>query len=193
MPFLTPEQAAAVLSSTVRAATLVEMQFASATTRIWNGAGAVTVAGVGWDGIGAMGSIDGLQQSREPTSSKVTLRLSGATPEMLATAKGTVDDVRGRHCYIWDQLFNDEWQPIGARIPLFWGVMQRINIVRDEATEFSGGSRVCELEVENPFAARARPSAGRFTDADQQSRHPGDRFFRFIPSQRSQVVVWPDY
>lgn len=193
MPFLTTSQIAALSGSTVRIATLVEMQFVSKTMRLWNGAGLATVAGFEWEGVGAMGSIDGLAQTREPVSSKVTLRLSGVSAEVLAIARNTTADVQGRPAYIWLQLFDGEWQPVGARIPVFWGVLQRINIMRSEASGHSGGERVCELEVENPFAGRARPSAGRFTDADQQARHPGDRFFRFVPKQRSQVITWPDY
>lgn len=193
MPFLDAVQSAALVGSTVRMAMLVELQFRSKTKRLWNGAGLVTVADGEWEGVGGFGSIDGLAQVREPVSSKVTLKLSGVSAEVLAIAKASTSDVQGRPAYVWLQLFDAEWQPLGARIPVFWGDMQRINILRSEAGDVSGGSRVCEVEVENAFAGRARPSAGRFTDADQQARFPGDRFFRFVPAQRSQVIKWPNY
>jgi hypothetical protein len=193
MPFLSSDEITALKASTVRLAMLVELQFASETMRLWNGAGTATIDGADWRGVGGFGSIDGLEQVREPVSSKVTMRLSGVSPEVLALAARSNDDVRGRPAYVWTHLMDGDWQPVGARIPLFWGTMQRINIERSEASEFSGGDRVCALEVENPFAARARPSAGRFTDADQKARFPGDKFCRFVPLQRSQVIVWPDY
>lgn len=193
MTFISSEAAAAMVGATVRVATLVELQFASQTMHLWNGAGTIDVSGETWQGAGAMGSIDGLQQSRDPVSSKVTLRLSGVSAEVLAVAKANTTDVEGRPAYIWQQLFDAEWQPIGARIPVFWGTMQRISIARTEANEFDGGSRLCELEIENPFAARARPTLSRWTDADQQARHPGDRFCRFVPLQRTQTITWPDY
>lgn len=191
MPFLSAEQAAALVGATVRVAMLTELQFASRTMRVWNGAGIITIAGYDWEGLGDMGSIDGLTQTREPTSSKVTMRLSGVNSEILTLAARSTEDVQGRPAYVWLQLFDGEWQPIGARLPIFAGRMQRITIQRSEASDLSGGERICALEVENVFAARSRPSAGRWTDADQQSRQPGDRFFQFVPAQREQKIIWP--
>lgn len=193
MSFLSSEAAAALVGSTVRMATLVELQFASATSRLWNGSGRISVASHTWEGIGGLGSIDGLEQGRQAASSKVTMRLSGVSAEVLASALASTTEIQGRLAYVWLQLFDDDWQVIGSRIPIFWGVMQRLGISREAASDLSGGSRICELEVENGFYGRARPAAGRYTDTDQQSRHAGDRFCRFVPLQRSQTIVWPDY
>lgn len=192
MPFITAEQAVRIYSSTVRLCLLVELQFASRTMFLWNGAGRVTLYSSTWEGVGSMGAIDGLMQTREPVSTKVTMSLSGVSQEVLALAKASVSDVQGRAAYVWLQLMDSAWQPVGARLPVFWGIMQRINIKRAEARE-DGVDRICELEVENPFYGRSRPSAGRYNDADQQSKYPGDRFFRFIPVQKSQTITWPDY
>jgi len=193
MAFLTLAQIAALKASSVRAATLVEMQFVSRTMRVWNGAGLATFAGEEWNGVGLAGSIEGLQQTRQPTSSKIKLQLSGVSPEVIASAKSSTADVAGRPCYVWQQLLDDDWQSLGARIPLFWGTMQRLSIARSEAKGLDGGSRVCELEVENAFAGRSRPYGSRWTDSDQQARHPGDKFCRFVSQQRSQVILWPNY
>lgn len=193
MPFITAETAAALAGSVVRMATLVEMQFASRTMRVWNGAGRVRIAGETWDGLGALGSIDGLKQTRSAVSDRVTLKLSGISQEILASARANVADVEGRPCFIWGQLFDAGWQPVGGRLPLFWGSMQRIWIERTESRDTSGGTRIASLEVENAFAARSRPANGRWTDADQQARYPGDTFFRYVPVQQQKTVVWPVY
>jgi hypothetical protein len=193
MPFVTPDQAAALQQSVVRAATMAELQFGTGTMRLWNGAGITTIAGVDWQGIGGLGSIDNLHQTRAPVSNKVTLRLSGVDATVIALAVGDIANVRGHPAFIWQQLFDANWQPVGAMLPMYWGIMQRINIVRTEGKDLVGAERDCEVEVENPFASRARPSSGRFTDADQQAKYPGDNFFRFAPLQRNQVIVWPDY
>lgn len=195
MAFLTAPQAAALAQSTVRLAMLIEMQFASETKRVFNGFGILDAAGATWEGIGGLGSIDGLQQTREPTSEKVTLQLEGVTPGMVALAAHTTADVEGRPCYISNQLFDADWQAIGAPIPLYWGTMQRLIVKRTRASAdgSSGGTRILKLEIENPFAGRARASGRRYTDADQKARHPGDQFCRFVPLQRSQTITWPDY
>jgi hypothetical protein len=193
MPWIDASTAALLAKSTVRQAILVELQFASRTTYIWNGAGRVRAAGQMWSGVGEMGGIQGLQQTREPTSDKVTLSLSGVSPEILSSAKNNTADVQGRPCIIRMQLFGETWQPVGAALPLFWGTMQRIKITRSEAKDLAGGTRVCSLEVENPFADRSRAAHRRYTDADQQAQHPGDRFCRWVSIQRNQSIVWPDF
>lgn len=193
MAFVPPEIAAALVGTTVRMATLVELQFSSATTRVWNGAGRIAVAGHTWDGLGAIGAIDGLGQARQAESSQVTMRLSGVGGDVLAKALDERTEVQGRLAYVWLQLFDADWQTLGSRLPIFWGIMMRLLIEREAAGDFSGGGRSCALEVENPFYGRARPSAGRWTDTDQNARHPGDKFCRFVPLQRSQTIVWPDY
>jgi len=193
MAFLTPEQAAAIRGTTIRAATLVEMQFLSRTMRVWNGAGIGDFSGEEWSGLGTAGSIEGLQQSRQPTSHKIKLKLSGVSPEVLASAKNSTTDVENRPIYIWQQFLDEDWQPLGPRIPVFFGTMQRLGIARGEAKGTDGGQRICELECENAFASRGRPFASRFTDSDQQARHPGDKFARFTSYQRTQVILWPNY
>lgn len=191
MPFVTPEQAAAAAESTVRIALLVELQFRSATMRLWDGAGKKTVAGVEWQGVGGFGSVEGLQQLRTTESQKITLKLSGVTADMIALAKASRADVEGRPCYIWTQLFDADWQPVGPRIATYRGLMQRIKLERQGARDLDGGMRACALEVENPFAARARPPNGRYTDADQQSRYPGDTFCSYVPLQQGMTLRWP--
>jgi hypothetical protein len=192
MPFIDATTAARLQESGVRAALLIELQFQSGTARLFNGHGRVAVDGQTWDGYGEFGSLTGLGQSRGTESSKVTLAMSGVSLDVIQKAKNGVDDVQGRRAFIWKRLFDADWQPVGSRIAIYWGIMQRINI-RSEAPqdEAMGRTRVAELEIENPFAARSRPAARRFTDADQQSRWPGDKFFRFVPLQDGQTVKWP--
>lgn len=193
MPFLTTEQAEAVAQSTVRIATLVELQLVSGTLRLWNGFGSIRAAGDVWTGAGTIGSISGLSQTRQLVSDKVQLKLAAISTEVQALAVTDRADAEGRSCYIWFQLFDEKWQTLGARIPAFWGTMQRISLERTASTDDSGGVRAVEIEVENAFAARARVPARYYTDQDQQTQYPGDKFFRFVSAQQTDTVIWPDY
>lgn len=188
---ITSEQAALLAGSTVRLATLVEMQFVSETMRLWNGTGTLDVAGSEWRGVGAAGSIDGLPQTRRVTADKVTFSLSGIDEQVQRIAARGQADVEQRPVLVWLQLFGDDWQPAGARIPAWWGLMQRLRATR--APQSDGAVRVIAVEAENPYAGRSRPPAGRYTDADQQARHPGDRFFRYVSLQRNKTTTWPHY
>jgi hypothetical protein len=179
--------------STVRLATLMSFEFVSKTMHLWNGAGNVNVSGVEYIGIGTLGTISGLSQIREPTSKVVTVGLSGVNSDVIALAKNSVADVQGQNAYIWLQLFNDDLQTVGPKIPIFWGIMQKINIERTEERDGSAATKIAQLEIENPFYNRSSNTAGRFSDSDQQAKFPGDKFFRFVSNQKSQVVIWPNF
>lgn len=191
MAFVTQEVADAAAASTVRAVTLAELRFASRTMFLHNGVGRLDLYGQVWEGLGQWASVQGLAQVRTAESSKVTLALSGVDADILRIARNSRDDVEGRQAFLWIQLMDERWQPLGARIALLWGVMQRLVLRVTPASDGEGSTRVAELEVENAFAARSRPPSRRFTDADHQLDHPGDKFCRFVSSQREQTLVWP--
>lgn len=193
MAFVTPEQAAQLATSTVRIATLGELRFASQTLRVWNGAGTITVAGYDWSGLHTWAGFTDIPDIQGTASASVTATLSGVDPLHVALARNNVTDVRGRLALFWLQLFDAEWQPVGARIPLWWGTMQRVVINRTSASEDAGGEISVGVEIENPYAGRARSAAGRYTDSDQQHLYPGDRFCRFVSDQASTTLTWPDY
>lgn len=195
MAFMSAEQAAAAAASTVRMALLLELQFLSGTMYLWNGFGVRTFGGQAYQSVGVFGDIQNLSQTRQATSQKVTARLSGISPDVLALAMSETNEVQGQPAFIRAQLLDADWQAYGGPLLLFWGTMQRMTVVRSAAdvTGRDGGRREIELEMENAFARRSMPSNGTYTDADQRARHAGDLFCRFVTKQDSQVVTWPDY
>lgn len=190
--WISQEVADGLKGSVLNMATLCEFRFASGTMYVWNGSGSRTIAGRDYIGLGTIGGIEGLAQTRAPTSEKVVAKLACLTPEVAALAASENAEVRGRLAFISLQLFTSGWGVVGTPIPLFWGTMQRIQIVREPASEESGGSRIAELEIENCFAARSRPSNGLYTDAHQKAKHPGDNACKWVPKQKNQVITWPD-
>lgn len=193
MSFITVAQAELLNASSVRLATLAEFRFREETKYLWNGAGKIDIAGYVWEGLNGWGGIDSLPNLHGTQSDFITVKLSGVEAENIALARNSVDDVEGRHAYFWLQLFDADWQPVGARIPAWWGVMQRIIIERTETSGPEGGSRTVGLEIENPYAHRGQSAAGRYTDSDQNYRHDGDKFCRFVSDQQSKTIIWPDY
>ena len=193
MSFVDQDTADRAAASTVRIATLVELRFTSETKYLWNGAGPLDVAGAAYEGANGFGGIDGLPSLRSTTSEKVNLTFAAVSGEALALAANSKDEVRGRLAFIWLQLFNEDWQPVGARVPAFWGIMHRAVIEREAATELTGGTRTMGLEIENPYFNRARATLGRFTDQDQKQRSPTDRVFEFVSAHSTRVLIWPNY
>lgn len=188
MAWISPEQAAALVGSTVRIAMFCTFEFREWTLRTWTGAHRIDIGGVVWES-GVNGAISGLDSQVSGSSEPVSFELSGVDQGVLALAVSGSGDVAGRQVTVVARIFDDQWQPIASPLPVWHGVMSRLRIRRTEGDE---PVRTVAVEAEGVWEARSRQAAGRFNDADQNSRHPGDRFFRFVSAQ-SRPVVWPDF
>ena len=191
--FISPDQANALDQGSVRMATLGEFHFRAGTFYLWNGEGVLNAFSQEWRGLSYGGSLGDIPSMRGTDADVVRAQLSGTDASLGAIAKRSRDDVRGRPAYVWTGLFDQHWQPLGDKIPLWWGIMHRINIERVPGDEESGGSIILGLEIESVFSSRARTGASRYTDADQIFRHPGDEFCRFVAGLSRQTLTWPDY
>lgn len=203
MSFFSPEEAAALAATTVRVATLVDLLFEGDPAFIWNGFGTrqflSPVPDVGlqsYIGAGDLGSIDGLEEARAPVSQQVTFTLTaveGTPADLLGKVLDATDIVQGKLCVVSMQLFDDDWIVIGNPLPIYFGIMQPPRVTRQAATAETGAVRTMSLTTENLFFGRARPRAGRYTDREQQTRFPGDKFCEFTPQMVNRVLAWPDY
>jgi hypothetical protein len=194
--FFTVEEAAQLAATTVRIAMLVDLMFDGQPTYIWNGFGQRTFAGKTYIGCGDLGSIEGLEETRGPQSHQVTLQLSAvsdSSADLLARVLEESDTVQGRLAIISMQLFDADWAAFNDPIPIFFGLMQPPRVAREGATEEQGAKRVIQLPVENLFFKRGRVPAGRYTDREQQTRYPGDRFAEYTAQLVNKTIIWPDY
>ena len=105
----------------------------------------------------------------------------------------STDIVQGRHCIVSLQLFDGAWAAEGAPMAVYIGVMMPPRVTRQAATETSGATRTLVLPTENAFFARGRPAAGRYTDREQQTRFPGDRFCEYTAQLVNHTINWPNY
>lgn len=197
MAWIDAETAARLVGSTVRLANYVTMEFRSATIRLWTGAHATRLDGDVYIPVGVFGAISGLDAPIDGTSEPFTLELSGVHDgnpifgvDVLASVAAERTEASGRNAVIRMRLMDDDWQPVGAAVPIRRGVMQRARIVR---TDGDTPQRTIGMECEDVWSSRARQAAGRFNDADQNSRYAGDRFFRFVSNQAARPAVWPDF
>lgn len=195
--FFTPDQIAVLSATTVRCDFLVAFEFASGTKRAWNGNTELTIGGAVYQPMFGTGQIEGLGYTNEGTASdSVTLTLSGLPGDridILSAALADSGEVAQRMVTIALQLFDNNWQPVGAPINLFRGFMQRPKVSRTAMQDGEGSTQSISLVAENIFYGRARPANGRNTDRDQQSRSPGDRFFGFVAALVQKVITYPDY
>ena len=199
--FFSPEEAALLAAGTVRVATLVDLEFGGVAPEggpvyIWNGFGTRDFAGRTYLGAGDLGQIEGLEEARLPVSHQVTFTLSGvpdSPADILAKVLESTDIVQGRLAVVSLQLFDGAWAAAGAPIPIYFGVMMPPRVTREAATETTGARRVLTLPTENLFFGRGRPAAGRYTDREQQTRYPGDKFCEYTAQLVNLSINWPDY
>ncbi len=167
----------------VGGAALVHMDFRDNPQRWWTGFGDLDVGGHRWKGLGDLIGISPIDTAYDLSAQPVTFTLA-ATPEMLALALNAKDQVRDRAVRVYLQLFAVEaqdgdmqrGQPLGSPLTMFIGTMQRMPWSATGPTQ-----RTLQLEAEGLFFRRNAPPRGRWTDADQKVRYPGDRGLERLP------------
>lgn len=196
MDFFTQDEIAHLSASTVRVDFLVEMQFRSETVRLWNGHSTLDVGGQTWKPVYGMGLIEGLEYSTGEQSQATTMTLAGIpdqATDILALALAETPDVTQQFVTDYLQLFDEDWQPYGSPISIWYGFMQPPRVERTEIAGLEGPVQTVKVQAENAFFNRSRPSFGRFTDRDQGRRSPGDRFCSHTASLQSKTFTYPDY
>lgn len=167
-------------------AALVFMDFRDSPQRWWTGFGDLNVAGQLWRGLGDLISISEIETSYQVSAQQVSFEVA-ATQEMLVLALDAKNRVRDRAVTVYLQLFAMDdvevagsdilsGQPIGSPIALFNGLMMRMPWSADGPSQ-----RKITIEAEGLFFRRNSPPRGRWTDADQKARYPGDRGLERLP------------
>lgn len=194
MPFFTPDQVEQLSRSTVRVGLLVEKHFKSQTVWLWNGNSVLDAGGREWKPTYGGMQVDGLGQSAEAVSQKVTITASGVDQTVLGMVLAETEEADQQPIVVLFQLFDDDWQPVGGLIPVFFGLMQPPRVSRTQMNGTEGATQTISLTAENAFYNRARPPYGRYTSLDQNKRTAmPDKFFDFMPSLFNKQFVYPDF
>lgn len=189
-----PETIAAHLGGrTVRASFLVLFDFATEPMRIWTGAGKITSGGYEWHGLGALGSISGLEQAVNGEAPETTFVLSGINSEILTLARQEWrEEALNRLAKVYLQFHNDEddrpRELFDEPYAIWAGRMQTPRFELQGPTK-----RRITVSAESLFSLRSRPAFSQYTDTDQKLRFSGDRGFEFVPGLVNKIVTWPDF
>lgn len=178
--------AALIAQRTVRVATLVFFDFASAPLRVWSGFGALQAGGYTWSGLGELGSISDVEIPLNGSAPTVTFTLAGVAPELVGPALASRDEVFDRLVQVFFQHFDETWAPVDAPLCVYSGRMDLMRVKAPDAR-----TRVVEVTAEWEFTTRATPAFGYLSDADQKARAPGDRGAEFVASMADKTVVFP--
>lgn len=170
---------------------LCQMDFLTTPQNWWLGYGPLTADGVEYHGTGDVIKISSMSMTYGVSAGMVRFDIPSASPQMVARCDNQATEVNNRRCQVLYQLFSTEERDgehqgrlIGDPISMFVGYM------RDMRSTSSADTRNIELEAYGRMSRQAKAPYGRWTDADQQARYPGDTGMGLIPSLKDKTIVW---
>ena len=177
-------------SAVVGAAWLVALDFASGMQRFTTAPVNITDADGTWLGLGTLAGVGTVSESEEVVGEQVVLTLSIVDRAMVAAALGNVEGYRGRAATIYLQLFDEAFVPVGSKVQRWAGVMERVSIRRDPATDGPSTGSI-ELMCSRQSISRMRNDKGlRLTAEQQQKRYPGDTGLKYVRSLVEKPDLW---
>jgi hypothetical protein len=181
---LTAAATTAVTSSHVPLCVFVEMVFPSGTLRFTNAGHSIAWDGETWLGAGNLARVEPITEVASAQAAALNVQFSGIDP---AYVSAILDDhYQGNPARIWIATLSAEMEVLDDPVLVFQGRMDEPYVTIGETAEV-------QLALENRFADWDRPRLRMYTDADQKSRHPGDRFFEYIASMESTSINWGTY
>lgn len=180
-PLFSADDLAALAAPHVARAWLGEFDLPSGLLRLHSGCGRVEAGGVEWLGVsdpdvpGRLVSVATVTEPRFGSAAAVTISLGGVTADFMRSLREV--PVEGRAARIFWALFDAETQEVvlGPRL-----LFPRGRITAPARSRDGLGSRRVTLTVEGPWSSLNYPIGGRWNDADQQRRHPGDLGLQFV-------------
>lgn len=156
----------------VGAAVAVKMELANETLNLWLGNGKVrSNDGQYWEGLGRLGGISGLEFGAIAATQPIDLTLSGLDAELAAVARAQYSEMRGRRVSVYLLLFDEKMQSIDLPYLCMIATIDNASLRR------AGDTFTLDVTAEPIFNTKHMPALNLVTDADQQTRYPGDKIF----------------
>lgn len=181
----------AALASSVRGAQwLVEMVFTSGTLRYTTHSVDIVAAGHTWLGYGNLVGVDIVRESEDGGAGDVVLSLSVVNAALIAASMGNVENYRNQPVRLYLQLIGSGYQPVGAPVRRWTGVMNKVRIRRDRGKTGSSTGAI-EMVCSKAGGSRVRRGTGlRHTHAQHTARFAGDNGLEYIQTLIEKPAVW---
>jgi len=142
--------------------------------------GDLSVGGKTYKGVGELGAMSGVKETRELSAPAVRMQLSG-----IASSFGSLSDYYETEAIVRLVMRNlATGEPIGGAIELFRGELQPLRII-----DGAEGS-VIEATIESELIEWDRSPNLYYSDACQQERFAGDRGCQFVERQSNLRLRW---
>lgn len=189
----------ALASGNPRLGIFLRLGLSPTPARLWLGIGnceagidAADGAGAVYAGLGELINIPAFQQLINGVAERVEFRLSGVSQRVTQMASSEASDVKGVPLLVGLGVFGPDWQLIASPTWLKRLTVDYLSIEQEGGRD--GSVRSVKLSARSFMTGRRRPSLAFFTDAEQQSRSPGDRFCERTALYSTEVQkTWPRF
>ena len=159
----------------LRPAYLVAIETTSASVRVWSGIGSLSWGGGSpadvYTGLGKLGGISAIGETRDVHAQGITLQLSGIPADMVSLA--LTEARSGLAVNVWIAALTDAGAIVVDPYLAFSGLTDSIRMVE------GGETSTIEIASESELIRLQRANESRYTHDDQQIRFPGDLGFEF--------------
>ena len=167
----------------VRPILLASFDFEESIDRAWSGFGQLEWDGHTWYGAGNLGKVSTIEETTELRATGASFQLSGIPADMIQ--KVSTYPVQGRKAKMYLGFIDADFKTlIMDPVLIFDGRMDTSEIAD------GGDTATITLTAESRLRDLERSRTRRYTDADQQSRFPGDKGLEYVPSMQDKQIVW---
>lgn len=160
----------------------VEIHFSDGVLYFWTGYGTLTADSKTWDGIGHVLGISEATESSDLSAEGITVTLSGLDSSVLSAILNEKYKLRPLSIYVGALDGNDE--VVSALYQTFSGRIDTINI------QETGETVTLSINAESRLIDLNRPRTRKLTDAEQQSRYPGDTSLAQVALLADKQLDW---
>lgn len=149
---------------------------------LWTGYGTLTYNGIGYLGLGTLGTISPVQETTDLSARGISMQLSGVPTALVYEA--LTDDYQGRACSVMFGALSPTAGLVASPITIFSGRMDVMQLSDD------GQTSQITMTAENKLIDFKRTREIRYTDEEQQRLYSGDLGLEFVNAIQEKTIYW---
>lgn len=161
---------------------LCELNFASGFIRLNSGDRVYTHAGNTYQPFGSLASISSVKENGELVPESLEFTLPGVDPSLITTT--LTENYAGRAVTLWVAYLDDNLQFVATPQVLWEGLMDQMNIQREEKTA------TIQLVCESRLIRWQKASGWLYTHEHQRLVDSTDDFLNYVALMVNRVLKW---
>lgn len=179
---ITPDLNAQFKAGTLAPILLVELEYDSATLRLWNGNRDLTALSVVWTGAGHLLSVGAAPEGLGIQAQGMALTLTGIDSAIVSTA--LTENYQGRTANIYLGALDANDVSVVDPFKYFSGLMDTQTI------DDNGTTATITLSIESELISLQAINERRYTLEDQRADFPDDLGLEFIDAIQDRTIDW---